>query len=365
MIKGDPQKKALRRQKRADKIVAAVETAKAHRHPNSKRLKLSHRSHTGHKLSMHSTSYAALFFILLFVGSFLFIFSQQEVVAGTVSGSGEITVSGLVPGESPTIPAVITKPVDGTHFTETIVNVSGTCETGLLVEIYRNSAFAGSKMCDLAGEFSITITIIPGKNVLFARTSDFLGRYAPDSNTVNVYLDRVSPSPGPTPGSTATTTNLPLLIYTQPVQRGLAPDKVMTMTYSVDGGLAPYAISIDWGDDTSPDVVALAKSGDYNQTHIYDKPGQYVVSISGTDTQGNKAFIQTIVVVNGSLETGNGSVFIFGTSICEGDSGIICRIIRSADLLWPAFIIAVIMTFSFWAGEQIVLHRYKKIIQNA
>lgn len=363
----DLDKKAVRRAKRATKIVTAVEAAKASQHPKHTRLKLSHRRHTGRRLPIHSTSYAVLFFILLFVGTFLAIFSQQSVVAGPVSDSGDINVTGIVAGDPPTTPAVIVVPVDGTHFTENIITVSGTCESGLLIEIYRNNAFAGSQMCDLAGEFSLKITIIPGQNTLIARSSDFLGRYAPDSNTVNVYYDPIiPPAPAPVPGGgTVTPAALPFLIYTQPVQRGLFPDQSMTMAYEVDGGVAPYAISIDWGDGSEPTVVALTKQGDFEQTHIYAKPGQYVVSISGTDSQNNKAFVQTIVIVNGPLETDNGTVFIFGMSMCEGDSSIVCRIINSTNLLWPAFLIALIMTISFWAGEQIVLHKYKNIIKNA
>lgn len=368
MTSADLDKKAVRREKRATKIVTAVETAEVHRHPKSKHLKLSHRRHTGRKLGIHSTSYAVLFFILLFIGTFLSIFSQQSVVAGPVSDSGDINVTGLVSGDPPTIPAVIVVPVDGTHFTDNIITVSGTCETGMLIEIYRNNAFAGSQMCDLAGEFSLKITIIPGKNTLIARSSDSLGRYAPDSNTVNVYYDPViPPAPTPTPGGggTVTPVALPFLIYTQPVQRGLFPDNLMSMAYEVDGGVAPYAISIDWGDGSEPTVVALTQQGDFEQTHIYAKPGQYVVSISGTDSQNNKAFVQTIVIVNGPVETDNGTVFIFGMTMCDGDSSIVCRIINSTNLLWPAFLIALIMTISFWAGEQIVLHKYKKIIKNA
>lgn len=365
MTDGDLPKKDLRRQRRADKIVAAVETAKAHQQTNRAHLKLSHPRHTGRKLPIHSTSYAALFFLLLFTGVFLFFVSQSAVSAGPpIVQNGDIQVGGLVPGPPPENPAVITSPANGSRFTETIITVSGTCDSGLLVEIYRNNAFAGSQICDSSGHFSLKITIIPGQNTLIARVSDSLGQYGPDSNTVTVYLDPVAAAPGSSaPSPTATV--LPFLIYTQPVQRGLNPKQTVTLAYEVDGGQPPYAISIDWGDDSEDNIVALSQAGDFQQTHIYEKPGQYVVSISGTDNAQNKAFTQSIVIVNGPVPADDTNLFVFGSTACSGDQSIICRIISSTDLLWPVFIIASTMTLSFWMGEQLVLRKYKRVIKNA
>jgi len=362
MINVDVDKKIARRQKRALKIVTAVEMANSHRKPDSKRLKLSQTRHTGRKLPIHSTSYAVLFFILLITGTFLSIFSHQAVVAGPVSDSGGVNLTGLVSGDPPTTAAVISSPTDGTHFSEGIVTISGTCLSGLLIEIYRNNAFAGSQVCDLAGQFSLRITLIPGQNTLVARSSDPLGQYAPESNIVNVYFDFV---PSATPGQVTIAPGLPLLIYTQAVQRGVFPNQSMTLPYEVNGGVAPYAVSIDWGDGSERTVVALANQGNFEKTHIYKKPGQYVVTISATDSQNNKTFIQTMAIVNGPTEADNVPVYIFGASLCEADNSIICRIISSTNLLWPAFLLATVMTISFWAGEQIVLRNYKNIIESS
>jgi hypothetical protein len=365
MIKGDPQKKALRRQKRADKIVVAVETSKQHIQPNKAHVKLSHRRHTGRKLPIHSTSFAVLFFLLVLTGIFLFAIGQQAVVAGPpIVQQGDINVSGIVAGAPPTEPAVILVPTDGTHFTESVIAVSGTCEYGLLVEIMRNNAFAGSQMCSVSGTFSLQVTIIPGTNILIARVSDNLGQYGPDSNPVTVYLDSVTPTPV-VPGSGGTTPvspkALPFLIYTQPVQRGVYPKQLMSIAYEVDGGVSPYAISINWGDGSQPDIVALTAAGDFDKTHIYDRPGQFVVSVSGTDSKQSKAFIQTIVIVNGTIPKTVSTAF--GSVACQEDT-IVCTIIASTNMLWPILMLALALTLSFWAGEQMVMHRYKKIIKN-
>lgn len=366
MIKGDPQKKTLRRQKRADKIVVAVETSKQHIQPNKAHVKLSHRRHTGRKLPIHSTSFAVLFFLLVLTGIFLFAIGQQAVVAGPpIVQQGNINISGTVPGDPPTSPAVILVPTDGTHFTESVIAVSGTCQYGLLIEIMRNNAFAGSQTCSAAGTFSLQITIIPGSNVLFARVSDSLGQYGPDSTLVTVYLDPATPAPVVPGGGSkpvSPTAALPFLIYTQPVERGVYPKQLISIAYDVDGGITPYAISINWGDGSQPDIVVLTAAGNFNKDHIYDRPGQFVVSISGTDSKQNKAFIQTIVIVNGVVPKTVSTAF--GTVICQEDT-IVCTIISSTNMLWPILMLALALTVSFWAGEQIVLHRYKKIIKNA
>ena len=366
MIHRDSQKRVQRRQARATKIVVAVETSKQHQQPNRAHIKLSHRRHTGRKLPIHSTSYAVLFFLLVLTGVFLFAIGQQAVIAGPpIVDQGSINISGLVPGSPPANPAVILVPANETHFTNSIITVSGTCESGLLVEIMRNGAFAGSQTCGVGGTFSLEITIIPGINTLVARVSDSLGQYGPDSAPVKVYLGSVTPTtpPSPSSGGGSTVAALPFLIYTQPVQRGVYPKQLMSLAYTIDGGVSPYAVSIDWGDGSQPDIIALTKSGIFDKTHIYDSSGQFVVSLSGTDSRQNKATIQTIVVVNGTVTRTVNSTF--GPIVCEEGETIICTIISSTNMLWPILMLATALTISFWMGERLVLHKYKNIIKSA
>ncbi len=396
ILKGDPTKRHHRKQRRAENIVRYVETAKLYQKPTKTRIKISHNKHTGRRLPIHCTSYAALFFILTITGLLTLFISQQSVDAGpTVTDSSSVNVSGVVPTDPPTTPALITGPANGTNFSSGIINVSGSCASGFLVEIYRDNAFAGSQICDTNGQFLIKITIVNGKNTLIAKISDSLGQYGPNSEEIIVYLTGISmQSNGTMTDSPAISSNnaLPLLIFTRPAQRGSAPNQLIQLKYEIEGGTAPYALSIDWGDGSDSVIEPHKKRGDYDANYIYQKPGQYTIKLLATDSAKNKAFTQTILIVNGAPEPLSTNVFNFASAICaeqQGLSGIgavkgnypmagfafaildifgdnqllACKIIQNSNIIWPVFVVATTMTFSFWLGERIILHRYKDILK--
>lgn len=394
MTKEHRQTKRLERKtRRANHIVRSVETARVYQKPTRTRVKISHNAHTGKRLPIHCTSYAILFFLLIFTGIFTFYITGQSVVAGPpIVDSGAITVSGTVYGSPPTQPPVITSPNNGEQFTGNSIDVSGTCISGLLVEIYRNNAFAGSQICDSNGEFNIQITIIVGKNVLIAKMSDSLNQYSPDSDKVLVFLKAGASGSGTVSSSSSDsstqTSVTPLLIYTKPVQRGVFPDELLRLKYEVEGGKAPYAVSLNWGDASNPDVIPLDKAGDFEANHIFEKAGQYTIALSVTDVIKGKAYTQTIAVINGAGAPLSTNIFSLASAICSEQQGlsdfsilkskisqgqfavsfpnifadsetVVCSIIQNANVIWPLFIIACVMTFSFWVGERVVIHRYK------
>ncbi|HMS23385.1 MAG TPA: PKD domain-containing protein [Candidatus Saccharibacteria bacterium] len=397
-LKLDPNKRQQRKQKRAEHIVRSVETARSYQKPIKSRIKISHNRHTGKKLPIHCTSYAALFFILVFTGLVTLFISQQSVTAGPpISESSAVTVSGVVPTDPPTSAASISSPANGTNFSSGIINVSGRCVSGLLVEIYRDNSFAGSQICDSNGEYLIKITLISGKNILVAKISDSLGQYGPDSDNVIVYFNESIPQSDDSitviPGTSSSNPVVPLLVSANPVQRGTFPKQLMKLEYEVEGGVAPYAMSIDWGDGSDPTVRPHKKSGDFSSSYIYQKAGQYTIRLSATDSAKNKAFTQTIAIVNGIPEPLSTNVFDFASAVCveqQGLSGIgqlnnsnpaiyfglsvtdifgngqsiACKIIQNSNIIWPMFVVASTMTISFWLGERIVLHRYKTIIKS-
>lgn len=379
MAVGNPEKKAARRQRRNERIITSVEAAQRAHASNRARIRLSQKQHTGRKLSIHSTSYAVLFFLLMFTGVLTYIITQQAIATGqTIIENGSITVSGVVEGPPPTIAANITSPVNNQHFATNIINVSGTCEAGALVEVFRNGSSSGSQVCSGSSDFSINITIVPGENDLVARSSNGTGEYGPDSSTVTVFLDGTLTSGDNSTGGQqgggeqdeasseeTGSIGLPFLIFTEPVQRGVWPKQKFQLPYEIDGGEAPYAISIDWGDNSHADTIPHSKAGNFKRSYVYAKPGQYTVKISGTDNNQDKAFVQTIVIVNGQTAAAPSSVFDLDSEGCENNNSVACLIIRNADAVWPVLIVTVIMTFSFWAGEQMVLRKYRHIIKNA
>ncbi len=315
-------------------------------------VRVAHHQHTGRKIPLRYTSYVILFFILALTG-LVILFASIQVHADQ-QASGSIQLSGTVPGPPPTQAAVITSPVNGQHFTNSLITVSGTCAADLFIDVYRFGIQAGSTLCNENGTFSLTITLVPGNNDLMARSSDSFGRYAPDSNVVNVVYD--APAVPVIPGSRST--GRPFLLYLAPLQRGVSANVVLKISYDISGGNPPYAAAIAWGDNTPPEVVSLDKEGNYQASHTYKSTGTHIVSITATDLVHRQAYIESTVIVNGTVPA---STITRG---CEQASTNTSCLLPSSltnfiQKIWPAFIITCLMTLSFWFGERIVFWRYK------
>ena len=329
------------------------------RHVSTRFVRIVHHQHTGRKLSIHYTSYAILFFLLTLTGAAL-LFASGNPAKADITESGDINVSAIVPGPPPTIPAVVTSPANQQHFSESVIDVEGTCETDKIIEVYRYSSFAGSTFCNGAGTFKLSITLLPGENDLKVRTTDAFGQYGPDSEVVIVYYDVPAEAPVQPRSPANPTAPEPLVVYTKPVYEGINLGQTLKVDYEIDGGTPAYAVSINWGDNTRHDLISLDKAGDYSASHKYRRSGQLVLTISATDKLGREALIQAIVVVNQRAATS-----LTSSSACQSSpDSINCRVSSGAaqfiENLWPAFTVACLMTVSFWFGERIVYSRLVK-----
>src|ERR1041385_9148280 len=95
--------------------------------------------------------------------------------------SGALGVEGLVNGAPPTQAPTISVPKNGQTFSSIPITVSGLCQSGLLVEIFKNDVFSGSAQCR-NGSFSLLVDLFNGQNDLIARVYDALNQASPDSN---------------------------------------------------------------------------------------------------------------------------------------------------------------------------------------
>jgi hypothetical protein len=342
-------------------------SAKSHIHVEVKSkfgIRVAHHRHTGRKVPISYTSYAVLFFILALVGATLLLVGASAKAGPPQTYSGDINVSGIVPGDPPSTPAEITEPKNGTYVQNSSLTIRGTCEPqelGRAIEIYRISAFAGSTVCTPAGEFEITITLLPGKNDIVARTVDWVGQYGPDSATIYIFYD--VPVPPGNDNATVKPRPAPLQLFTvDHIFRGVNRNKEHIFEYQIKGGVPPYAVTVDWDDETRSDVDLLNDDGKHTFTHRYRKAGLHGVTLGATDRYGSKAVFQFIVVVN---ETAAPTPYaaVASTEVCAGapnsvECYVTSRVAQIVDKLWPAFIVATLMTFSFWLGEKVVYLRY-------
>ena len=306
--------------------------------------KIIHVKHTG-KLRPHEhTSYLSLALFVIITGFVLTLFSIASLASASPGpASGSVSLSGTLPARAPTTAAVIGSPANGQHFTTSPVDVSGSCPVETLVVIYKNDIFAGSTPCSNTGAFTLKVDLLIGKNVLIARVFDALNQAGPDSAPVTAYYDILPPQAGP-----LAILNLPekqLLLVTQPFYRGVFPGQLLNVPITLLGGVAPYAINVEWG-DSSNKIIPRGDNSTFNAGHTYKKPGTYTVTIQASDSQGRVAFLQITAIVNGQPDV------IAATSTSEHTTT------NRLLVLWPLYAIAAAVVVSFWLGEQ----REKRIL---
>lgn len=251
---------------------------------------------------------------------------------------GSLGLSGVVPGEPPTQAPSINSPVDGQVFNETPITVSGTCQAGHIIEVFKNQVFAGSTLCRDNNTFTMDIGLFFGENVLFVRARDALGQTGPKSDNVTVTYD---------PPVTESDRRLgqQLLLESDVSFRGAAPGEETTFPVRLSGGKGPYAISINWGNGSS-DVISRSDAGNFKISRVYEQSGVYRIVLQATDDNDQTAFLQIVAAIGG--EVGGGIE----------DEEPPTRVER-VYVLWPLYVLMAIIPLSFWLGVRHEKRRHR------
>lgn len=289
------------------------------------------------KLSLVSVVLAA---VLVLVGVLAL---QAPAHAATEQGS--VGLEGRISAPAPTTAATISIPRTGQAFSTLPVTVSGICPNKLLVKLFKNNVFAGSVQCT-NGSYSIIIDLFDGQNDLVARVYDDLDQAGPDSNivTVNYNADK----PGFT-GRVSLTSTI--------AKKGANPGQNLVWPITLSGGDGPYAVSVDWGDGKTPDLMSRAFPGDFNIQHVYDKPGIFNIIIKATDKNGGVAYLQLVGVANGPLSQDAGS----STGANNNNAGFTS--VKTKILWQPAALLIPFIISTFWLGRRHELHTLHKKIE--
>lgn len=280
----------------------------------------------------------------LAITALLVVFAVQPALAATEQGS--VGIEGKISSPAPTTPATISIPRSGQVFTSLPVTVSGICSGDLLVKLFKNNVFAGSAQCK-NGSYSLIIDLFDGQNDLVARVYDALDQAGPDSNTVTVTY--ATSTPGFKSRVSLTTTI---------AKKGANPGQTLTWPITVSDGDGPYAISVDWGDGKTPDLISRPFPGTFDIKHVYDNPGVYNIIIKATDKNGGVAYLQLVGIANGALgqDNGTGNGNNSGNSDSSGQA--------KTKILWqPAALIIPFIITTFWLGMKHQLHTIKKKIE--
>ncbi len=276
----------------------------------------------------------------------LLVISQPQVVLAQNSTpaqnpqSGSIGLQGTIPSPPPSQGATISVPTNGQSFTTLPITVKGLCPSDLLVKLFKNNIFGGSAVCQ-NGNYSITADLFSGKNELVARVYDALDQAGPDSNLVTVTFNDAQ-----------------FGVFTPHVsltsdfaRRGANPGDTLEWPILLTGGTGPYAISVDWGDGTQPDLSSQENPGSILLKHKYDSSGIYRILVKATDKNGGTAYLQLVGVTNG--KPGSSS-----TSTTNNKTVFIVRVVW-----WPAAVAIPLIVATFWLGRHHELYVLRKKLE--
>lgn len=351
----------------------------------SRHLHVAHRRHTGHVTPRRTTSYPSLVMIVLCVG--VFLASWTHFVTAD-SASGTYTVQASVPGPPPTQAPTIDASLDGKVFTTSPITLSGNCEVNTYETLYRNNVFSGVALCSASGSYSMQTDLFAGTNQLQTRVFSTSDTPGPLSTVVTVtYNPPPSPpanggggtssgsssassssnsSTGSSGTSKAATQNstpsssagasMPLIFKDTYSYQGYYTGENITWTPDIEGGVAPYAISVDWGDG-SHSLVSIAHAGNFSLSHTYSQAGgykgSYIVKLTASDAVGLQTFMQLLVLINnppaGGVSGGTTGRFTGPISNLSSNTGITSGL---SNLIWPGYGVTLLMLTSFWLGER-------------
>lgn len=284
----------------------------------------------------------------------LIVLALSGVATGTVhaatnafpdqTGSGSIGLQGTISTAPPKNGATITAPGNGATFTALPITISGLCPQGLLVKVFSNNVFVGSVQCT-SGSYSIPIDLFNGQNVLVARVYDALDQAGPDSNNVTVTFNDAQ----------FIQFGTQILLTSIYAQRGAPPTQELTWPILLSGGTAPYAISVDWGDGTPPDLLSQTSAGGFTIKHTYKSAGIYKVIIKATDKNGGTAFLQLVGVATGATQSSTGAA--------GGKNG--ATTVKTVIIWWPCLLMIPLIFASFWVGRRNELYVLRKQLEKS
>ena len=256
--------------------------------------------------------------------------------------SDSIGLTGKISAPPPTVAPTISFPTNNQVFKEVPVKVTGICTTDLLVKIFKNNVFGGSVQC-VNGSYSLLLDLFSGQNGLVARVYDSIDQPGPDSNTVQVSFNDTKAGAG---SRVSITSNY--------AKRGANPNTVLVWPVIISGGTGPYAVSVDWGDDSEADLSSQAFPGSFDIKHIYKSAGIYNTIVKVVDRDGIGAFLQIVGVGNGPLSQTNIGSSDPGSQPVSG--------VRTKIVWQPASVIIPFIFSTFWLGKKYELHMLRKKI---
>ncbi|HVX23733.1 MAG TPA: hypothetical protein VG992_00055 [Candidatus Saccharimonadales bacterium] len=335
----------------------------------SRHLRVVHHRHTGHVLPKRSTSYPTLAMIVLCTGVFLSSWTRWATADPTYGpASDSYTVHVRVPGPPPTIAATIDTTNNQTVMPDLTVkalplSLKGSCALNTYETLYRNSTFSGVAMCEPPGTYHLDTALFPGVNRLQVQTFSLTDVPGPLSDPINVTYTPPAPphhsggggssgSSGGGASSGGSPVAEPLLLKSTFKFQGYYIGQATPWTVAIEGGTAPYAVAVDWGDGGHA-LLSRAHAGSLTLDHIYHKhggyKGTYPVAFSVSDAKGQTSSLQLLAIINNPPP---GTGVIKTPTVGSTISGTPDWVRHMLTYIWPSYGLVVLMLTSFWLGER-------------
>jgi hypothetical protein len=216
-------------------------------------LKLEHHKHTGRVLRHKHTSYRGLGAIFILAGLVI----VATALVQRAAADSLFSVSAVVPVPVPYASAVISTPADDSSVQSSDVLVAGNCpivSPAVTVVVIMDGTVAGSALCSSSNNFALPLHLALGNHTLATQTYTVTGGQGPESPAVTVTYQPNTISAEThrnetTKSASATTTKntAPALIPTDPFNL-VGADNTADWNGRINGGTAPYRITVDWGD---------------------------------------------------------------------------------------------------------------------
>ncbi len=125
------------------------------------------------------------------------------------------------------------------------------------------------------------------------------------------------------------------------------PEIKQTLGVLVWGGTPPYALSVNFGDDsgTNPTLISLSGPGYKKIQFSYAVPNTYKIKFKLTDQTSQTAVVQTAIQVNGETEPSSAATALknFTNQLFGGKPWYESPV--------PFYLLAIAITLGFWGGD--------------
>lgn len=228
----------------------------------------------------------------------LVAFVLLSMPTGVFADSYDVTAS--VPAPLPaTLPIISLPPIPEQEVSG--IYITGTCDVvvpTLVVVLLRNNEIIGSGNCLPNGTFRVFVGLVLGTNVIYAKYVTITG----ETGQLGVPIT-FTYAPKQSYNQATTATEEPIASTTEGLELLFDYDFVTyddtaktAVSYTIRGGVAPYTVSVSWGDGTQT-TQKKQSAGTFSVAHQYKtilEPSQ--ISIQVEDANGQKRIASRALV---------------------------------------------------------------------